>query len=165
MFVPQDLSTLQCDVCILVFSVTDRRSFHRTAQLRLLLRESQPHTPIILVGNKSDLVRSREISNEGTSEGGTASLQVSFQLQDRAAVPTQACKQGCLAHPLPETGDALNTLAPASNNLALQIQITRKVFDLRFHSTSLSASLAAGLLAETVGVELIHLFFPDPSQS
>lgn len=80
-------------------------------------------------------------------------------------MPTQACKQGCLAHPLPETGDALNTLAPASNNLALQIQITRKVFDLRFHSTSLSASLAAGLLAETVGVELIHLFFPDPSQS
>lgn len=62
---PQDLSTLQCDVCILVFSVTDRRSFHRTAQLRLLLRESQPHTPIILVGNKSDLVRSREISSEG----------------------------------------------------------------------------------------------------
>uniref|UniRef100_A0A668AZ94 RAS (RAD and GEM)-like GTP binding 2 n=1 Tax=Myripristis murdjan TaxID=586833 RepID=A0A668AZ94_9TELE len=59
-----DLSTLQCDVCILVFSVTDRRSFHRTAQLRLLLRESQPHTPIILVGNKSDLVRSREISTE-----------------------------------------------------------------------------------------------------
>lgn len=61
----QDLSTLQCDVCILVFSVTDRRSFHRTAQLRLLLRESQPQTPIILVGNKSDLVRSREISSEG----------------------------------------------------------------------------------------------------
>ncbi|XP_003978756.2 GTP-binding protein REM 2 [Takifugu rubripes] len=60
----QDLSTLQCDVCVLVFSVTDRRSFHRTAQLRLLLRESQPHTPIILVGNKSDLVRSREISSE-----------------------------------------------------------------------------------------------------
>uniref|UniRef100_A0A8C6UBM8 RAS (RAD and GEM)-like GTP binding 2 n=1 Tax=Neogobius melanostomus TaxID=47308 RepID=A0A8C6UBM8_9GOBI len=60
----QDLSTLQCDVCILVFSVTDRRSFHRIAQLRLLLRESLPQTPIILVGNKSDLVRSREISSE-----------------------------------------------------------------------------------------------------
>ncbi|XP_030228912.1 GTP-binding protein REM 2 isoform X1 [Gadus morhua] len=58
----QDLSGLQCEVCVLVFSVTDRRSFHRTAQLRLLLRETQPHTPIILVGNKSDLVRSREVS-------------------------------------------------------------------------------------------------------
>ncbi|KAJ7986467.1 hypothetical protein DPEC_G00340190 [Dallia pectoralis] len=58
----QDLSALQCEVCVLVFSVTDRRSFHRTAQLRLLLRETQPQTPIILVGNKSDLVRSREVS-------------------------------------------------------------------------------------------------------
>ncbi|XP_063317547.1 GTP-binding protein REM 2 isoform X2 [Pelmatolapia mariae] len=67
----QDLSTLQCDVCILVFSVTDRRSFHRTAQLRLLLRESQPQTPIILVGNKSDLVRSREISSEDTLFGSS----------------------------------------------------------------------------------------------
>uniref|UniRef100_A0A3P9LZJ1 GTP-binding protein REM 2 n=1 Tax=Oryzias latipes TaxID=8090 RepID=A0A3P9LZJ1_ORYLA len=58
----QDLSALQCEVCVLVFSVTDRRSFHRTAQLRLLLRETQPHTPIILVGNKSDLVRTREVT-------------------------------------------------------------------------------------------------------
>ncbi|XP_066533456.1 GTP-binding protein REM 2-like isoform X1 [Hoplias malabaricus] len=60
----QDLSMLVCEVCVLVFSVTDRRSFHRTAQLRLLLRENQPQTPIILVGNKSDLVRSREITTE-----------------------------------------------------------------------------------------------------
>ncbi|KAF5900942.1 GTP-binding protein REM 2-like, partial [Clarias magur] len=60
----QELSMLQCEVCILVFSLTDRRSFHRASQLRLLLRESQPNTPIILVGNKSDLVRSREISRE-----------------------------------------------------------------------------------------------------
>ncbi|XP_061588776.1 GTP-binding protein REM 2 [Cololabis saira] len=66
-----DLSTLQCDVCILVFSVTDRRSFHRTAQLRLLLRESQPNMPIILVGNKSDLVRSREISSEEAQSSAT----------------------------------------------------------------------------------------------
>ncbi|XP_048866064.1 GTP-binding protein REM 2-like [Brienomyrus brachyistius] len=58
----QDLSALRCDVCLLVFSVTDRRSFHRIAQLRLLLRDMQPQTPIILVGNKSDLVRSREVS-------------------------------------------------------------------------------------------------------
>ncbi|XP_077439297.1 GTP-binding protein REM 2-like isoform X2 [Vanacampus margaritifer] len=57
-----DLSALRCEVCVLVFSVTDRRSFHRTAQLRLLLRETQPQTPIILVGNKSDLVRSREVT-------------------------------------------------------------------------------------------------------
>ncbi|XP_031167579.1 GTP-binding protein REM 2-like [Sander lucioperca] len=60
----QDLSALQCEVCVLVFSVTDRRSFHRTAQLRLLLRETQPQTPIILVGNKSDLVRTREVTSQ-----------------------------------------------------------------------------------------------------
>ncbi|TWW72983.1 GTP-binding protein REM 2 [Takifugu flavidus] len=87
-----DLSTLQCDVCVLVFSVTDRRSFHRTAQLRLLLRESQPHTPIILVGNKSDLVRSREISSEGSPAGGGRSsgkLQfIYFLTQDRTAEPS-----------------------------------------------------------------------------
>ncbi|XP_077573335.1 GTP-binding protein REM 2-like [Stigmatopora nigra] len=59
-----DLSALRCEVCVLVFSVTDRRSFHRTAQLRLLLRETQPQTPIILVGNKSDLVRSREVTSQ-----------------------------------------------------------------------------------------------------
>ncbi|XP_061743950.1 GTP-binding protein REM 2-like [Nerophis ophidion] len=59
-----DLSGLQCEACVLVFSVTDRRSFHRTAQLRLLLRETQPQTPIILVGNKSDLVRSREVTSQ-----------------------------------------------------------------------------------------------------
>lgn len=62
---PQDLSALLCEVCVLVFSVTDRRSFHRTAQLRLLLRETQPQTPIILVGNKSDLVRTREVTSQG----------------------------------------------------------------------------------------------------
>ncbi|XP_061593067.1 GTP-binding protein REM 2-like isoform X1 [Cololabis saira] len=60
----QDLSVLQCEVCVLVFAVTDRRSFHRTAQLRLLLRETQPQTPIILVGNKSDLVRRREVTSQ-----------------------------------------------------------------------------------------------------
>lgn len=61
----KDLSALQSEVCVLVFSVTDRRSFHRTAQLRLLLRETQPQTPIILVGNKSDLVRTREVTSQG----------------------------------------------------------------------------------------------------
>lgn len=73
----QDLTSLQCDVCILVFSVTDRRSFHRTAQLRLLLRESHPQTPIILVGNKSDLVRSREIGTDGRQREGEGGIAVS----------------------------------------------------------------------------------------
>lgn len=60
----QDLSTLQCEVVLLVFSLTDRRSFHHSSRLRLLIRELLPQTPVIMVGNKSDLVRSREISTE-----------------------------------------------------------------------------------------------------
>ncbi|XP_013873849.1 GTP-binding protein REM 2 [Austrofundulus limnaeus] len=83
----QDLSALQCEVCILVFSVTDRRSFHRTAQLRLLLRETQPQTPIILVGNKSDLVRTREVTcQEAMSSAALFSclyLEISASLDHR----------------------------------------------------------------------------------
>ncbi|XP_028857424.1 GTP-binding protein REM 2-like [Denticeps clupeoides] len=85
----QDLSTLQCDVCVLVFSVTDRRSFHRTAQLRLLLRETQPQTPIILVGNKSDLVRSREVSAEEARSSaalfGSIYVEISASLDHRTS--------------------------------------------------------------------------------
>ncbi|KAI1901286.1 hypothetical protein AGOR_G00032750 [Albula goreensis] len=85
----QDLSALHCEVCVLVFSVTDRRSFHRTAQLRLLLRETQPQTPIILVGNKSDLVRSREVSTEEAESSallfGCQYLELSVSLEHHTA--------------------------------------------------------------------------------
>ncbi|KAG9328059.1 hypothetical protein JZ751_016672 [Albula glossodonta] len=84
-----DLSALHCEVCVLVFSVTDRRSFHRTAQLRLLLRETQPQTPIILVGNKSDLVRSREVSTEEAESSallfGCQYLELSVSLEHHTA--------------------------------------------------------------------------------
>ncbi|XP_049909969.1 GTP-binding protein REM 2-like [Epinephelus moara] len=83
----QDLSALQCEVCVLVFSVTDRRSFHRTAQLRLLLRETQPQTPIILVGNKSDLVRTREVTSQEAMSSATLFnclyLEISASLDHR----------------------------------------------------------------------------------
>ncbi|TNN40011.1 GTP-binding protein REM 2 [Liparis tanakae] len=82
-----DLSALRCEVGVLVFSVTDRRSFHRTAQLRLLLRETQPQTPIILVGNKSDLVRTREVSaQEATTSAALFNclyLEISASLDHR----------------------------------------------------------------------------------
>ncbi|XP_037106366.1 GTP-binding protein REM 2-like isoform X2 [Syngnathus acus] len=82
-----DLSALRCEVCVLVFSVTDRRSFHRTAQLRLLLRETQPQTPIILVGNKSDLVRSREVTTQEAMSSATLFnclyLEISASLDHR----------------------------------------------------------------------------------
>uniref|UniRef100_A0A8C2WVT6 GTP binding protein overexpressed in skeletal muscle n=1 Tax=Cyclopterus lumpus TaxID=8103 RepID=A0A8C2WVT6_CYCLU len=56
------------DAYLLLYSVTDRASFLRASQLRITLRRFRPaqHTPIILVGNKCDLVRRREVS---VSEG------------------------------------------------------------------------------------------------
>lgn len=56
------------DAFIIVYSITDRSSFLRASDLRIQLRRERQadHTPIILVGNKCDLVRCREVS---TSEG------------------------------------------------------------------------------------------------
>ncbi|TRY95497.1 hypothetical protein DNTS_026155 [Danionella cerebrum] len=100
----QELSTLQCEVCILVFSLTDRRSFHRIAQLRLLLRESLPHTPIILVGNKSDLVRSREISTEEAHSSammfGCLYLELSVTLDHRTNDLLEAAVRAARGHSL-----------------------------------------------------------------
>ncbi|KAM9806009.1 GTP-binding protein GEM isoform 3-T4 [Syngnathus typhle] len=56
------------DAFLLLYSITDRASFLRASELRITLRRLRPaqHTPIILVGNKCDLVRRREVStNEG----------------------------------------------------------------------------------------------------
>ncbi|XP_031810888.1 GTP-binding protein REM 2 [Sarcophilus harrisii] len=54
------------DAFLIVFSVTDRRSFSRVPETLLRLRAGRPHhdLPIILVGNKSDLAWSREVSLE-----------------------------------------------------------------------------------------------------
>lgn len=66
-------SSQQCnmqtgDAYLLLYSITDRPSFLRASELRITLRQFRPahHTPIILVGNKCDLVRRREVS---VSEG------------------------------------------------------------------------------------------------
>uniref|UniRef100_A0A8C3AC13 RRAD and GEM like GTPase 1 n=1 Tax=Cyclopterus lumpus TaxID=8103 RepID=A0A8C3AC13_CYCLU len=62
-----------CDDClkvgsayVIVYSVTDRDSFDAAAELRITLRRTRQaeNLPIILVGNKSDLVRSREVAVE-----------------------------------------------------------------------------------------------------
>ncbi|XP_069099439.1 GTP-binding protein REM 1 [Pleurodeles waltl] len=51
---------------LLVYSVTDRASFESASELRIQLRRirQSEDIPIILVGNKTDLVRSREVSVE-----------------------------------------------------------------------------------------------------
>ena len=55
------------DAFLIVFSVTDRQSFSKVPETLLRLRAGRPHhdLPVILVGNKSDLARSREVSLEG----------------------------------------------------------------------------------------------------
>uniref|UniRef100_A0ABM5ETX0 GTP-binding protein n=1 Tax=Pogona vitticeps TaxID=103695 RepID=A0ABM5ETX0_9SAUR len=54
------------DAYIIVYSVTDKVSFEKASELRIQLRRARQteDIPIILVGNKSDLVRSREVSVE-----------------------------------------------------------------------------------------------------
>ena len=55
------------DAYIIVYSVTDKSSFEKASELRIQLRRARQseNIPIILVGNKSDLVRSREVSKDG----------------------------------------------------------------------------------------------------
>ncbi|XP_019780694.1 GTP-binding protein GEM isoform X1 [Neophocaena asiaeorientalis asiaeorientalis] len=56
------------DAYLIVYSITDRASFEKASELRIQLRRARQteDIPIILVGNKSDLVRCREVS---VSEG------------------------------------------------------------------------------------------------
>ncbi|XP_072918249.1 GTP-binding protein REM 1 [Hemitrygon akajei] len=51
---------------IIVYSITDRTSFESASELRIQLRRLRQaeNIPIILVGNKSDLVRRRDVSVE-----------------------------------------------------------------------------------------------------
>uniref|UniRef100_A0A8C3KQL0 GTP-binding protein n=1 Tax=Calidris pygmaea TaxID=425635 RepID=A0A8C3KQL0_9CHAR len=51
---------------VIVYSITDRSSFKSASELRIQLRRARQaeDIPIILVGNKSDLVRCREVSVE-----------------------------------------------------------------------------------------------------
>lgn len=60
------------DAYVIVYSVTDKGSFEKASELRVQLRRARQtdDVPIILVGNKSDLVRSREVSLDGEQGAG-----------------------------------------------------------------------------------------------
>lgn len=75
------------DAYVLVYSVTDRGSFESASELRIQLRRARQaeDIPIILVGNKTDLVRCREVSLEG----------------ERGRQPLAGCWGGSLAAPRP----------------------------------------------------------------
>lgn len=51
---------------VIVYSIADRSSFESASELRIQLRRAHraDHVPIILVGNKADLARCREVSME-----------------------------------------------------------------------------------------------------
>lgn len=61
------------DAYLIVYSITDRASFEKASELRIQLRRARQteDIPIILVGNKSDLVRCREVSVSGNVLGAT----------------------------------------------------------------------------------------------
>ena len=61
----------------MVYSITDRQSFQTAIQLIKNIREKEleenfssikRHVPIILVGNKSDLVRKRAVTKESKTQ-------------------------------------------------------------------------------------------------
>lgn len=71
------------DAYLIVYSITDRASFEKASELRIQLRRARQteDIPIILVGNKSDLVRCREVSISGKRTGANTrdSLWIFFQ--------------------------------------------------------------------------------------
>ena len=65
----QELNTwreYEVDGYIIVYSITDRRSYQKAVDLLYAIRYEVAHTkPIIIVANKSDLERSRVIGKQG----------------------------------------------------------------------------------------------------
>jgi len=58
----------EIEAYLVVFSLTDSQSFRYACDvLRLLKHHSRTDAAVILVGNKSDLVRGRRVSDDGLS--------------------------------------------------------------------------------------------------
>jgi len=56
----------EIEAYLVVFSLTDRQSFRYACDvLRLLRHHSRTDASVILVGNKSDLVRGRRVADDG----------------------------------------------------------------------------------------------------
>ena len=54
------------DAYVVVFSILDRATFERALEILYeLRRDPDKHPAVILVANKSDVVRSRQVSEEG----------------------------------------------------------------------------------------------------
>lgn len=53
------------DAFIVVYSITDKPSFIIAIDLLKSIRLGESNRPVILVGNKSDLVRKRSVNRDG----------------------------------------------------------------------------------------------------
>lgn len=57
---PQTESLNWADGCLLVYAITDRQSFNYIRRAKQVLCD----TPLVLVGNKADMVHLRQVSTE-----------------------------------------------------------------------------------------------------
>lgn len=85
------------DAYIIVYSVTDKSSFEKASELRIQLRRARQseNIPIILVGNKTDLVRSREVSVDGR-----------YPLSALGLLVSKPCLLSLLAHSFPRQSNS-----------------------------------------------------------
>uniref|UniRef100_U6CVV7 GTP-binding protein REM 1 n=1 Tax=Neovison vison TaxID=452646 RepID=U6CVV7_NEOVI len=81
---------------VIVYSIADRGSFESASELRIQLRRTHQadHVPIILVGNKADLARCREVSVEGepsTPPSFPSFLSISCHCSSSCALHLRDC--------------------------------------------------------------------------
>lgn len=132
---------------IIVYSITDRGSFESASELRIQLRRARQaeDIPIILVGNKTDLVRCREVSVEGEWEGlaggdhwGGPCTQAPCPAASPASVPFSLDVQPLprmWQHPFPSARGASGAVPPPCLSLA-EGRACAVVFDCKFIETS-----------------------------
>ena len=66
LFLQDELETFSLDGYVVVYSLTDKTSFETAVDILDSLRqEVGPEKAVILVANKSDLVRKRRVTSEG----------------------------------------------------------------------------------------------------
>jgi GTPase SAR1 family protein len=64
----QDYSTIPAvDAILVVFSTIDRTTFHHAQEALSALRRDTKHDVIVLVANKIDLVRNRQVAEQGNN--------------------------------------------------------------------------------------------------
>ncbi|XP_069352090.1 GTP-binding protein REM 1 isoform X2 [Eulemur rufifrons] len=89
---------------VIVYSIADRGSFESASELRIQLRRTHQadHVPIILVGNKADLARCREVSVEGVAGHWECILGPTNAIEGQKRSYLGPASWALLAHRAPE---------------------------------------------------------------